>query len=214
MRVAGRAIRTLNYPDREDSVIMITHTHGGCDVVKKNRKQQAIDKKRRLFESLDRKGQAYFGLMEHSRLSMDAIAMLQYLMCKQGTKHHAFPSMREMKERFQCNHRRLKAAIAELQEALPEVFTVTKNGGQSRDSYKLTPYSQWPLAVCERLWFTVPTLGTLSDPTVGTQAPKSVSTMGTLYGNSDGDSLNGNSKETIRDKKPVKDLWASVAPLG
>ena len=51
-------------------------------------------------------------------------------------------------------------------------------------------------------------------PEGGTKAHESVPEGGTCYGISDGDSLNGNSKETIRDKKPVKDLWASVAPLG
>ena len=50
-------------------------------------------------------------------------------------------------------------------------------------------------------------------PEGGTKAHESVPEGGTCYGNSDGDSLNGTSKETIRDKEKVVDLWATVAPL-
>ena len=195
---------------------MVTHTHDGGDSVKKNRKQQAEEKKRRLFESLDRKGQAYFGFMEHSGLSMDAVALFQYLMSKQGSKSHAFPSMLELTARFQCHKRRIRKARNELLKAIPEVFVVVKVGGTSRDSYKLTPYQNWPIAVCERLWFGA-SVAPHNRANAAPQTQESGSTVAPLHGNSNGDSLNGNSKETIehreKTQKPV-DLWAAVAPLG
>jgi len=172
----------------------VWHTHEAVETVKENQRQSVKSKRRRHFESLDRKAQAYMGLVEYSGLSFEATALFQYLMCKQGSNTHAFPSMREMSSRFKCHARKIREARAEILEALPEVFNVVCEGGKARDSYYLTPYRQWPHEVCERLWFSVAKVDTQCVAKVATQPPLSVSKVATLHGNIMCDSTYGDSE--------------------
>ena len=109
-----------------------------------NENQQ--EKPKRDWKRYNRAKQA---LTQSHKIPYDVIGMFLTLESYQGTKDHAFPTLRTLAGN--ASNDKVQRILNDMKTMLHEVVTVEQGKGKNRNSYKVTPFDKWPDSIINRL---------------------------------------------------------------